>query len=193
MKLVFATRNKNKIKEISRVVNDQISLISLDDINVSEDIPETSSTIKANASQKAWYVFNNYHYNCFADDTGLEVEALNGKPGVFSARYAGTQKNDENNIRKVLKELEGKTNRKARFITVISLIINGKEIQFEGIVNGTILTETVGSKGFGYDPIFKPDSSELSFAQMDMEQKNMISHRAIAFKKLLNYLNTQAF
>ena len=195
-KIVFATANKNKILEIQALIPENIQLLGLTDINCTEEIPETQATIEGNASQKAFYVYNNYHVNCFADDTGLEVEALEGRPGVLSARYAGESKNAEDNMNKILRELKGITNRKARFKTVISLVIEGKEMQFEGIINGTILTEKQGTKGFGYDPIFAPgipgNSSSLkqkSFAEIDLGEKNKISHRALAVNKLVKYLN----
>ncbi len=192
MQLVFATANKNKVNEIQSLIPDSINLLGLTDIACSEEIPETQATIEGNASQKAFYVFEKYHQNCFADDTGIEIEALNGLPGVLSARYAGEQKNAEDNMNKVLAELDGIENRKARFKTVISLVIDGKEIQFEGIVNGTILREKRGSMGFGYDPIFLPDSEigkgEKSFAEMQLAKKNLISHRALAVNKLVEYL-----
>jgi XTP/dITP diphosphohydrolase len=192
MQLVFATANKNKVNEIQSLIPDSIKILGLNDIHCSEDIPETQATIEGNASQKAFYVFEKYNHNCFADDTGLEIEALNGAPGVMSARYAGDQKNAEDNMNKVLAELQGKTNRKARFKTVISLVIEGKEIQFEGIIKGTILLERRGAKGFGYDPIFRPDSEignrERSFAELEIFEKNKISHRALAVIKLLEYL-----
>ena len=192
MQLVFATANKNKVNEIQSLIPDSINLLGLTDIACSEEIPETQATIEGNASQKAFYVFEKYHQNCFADDTGLEIEALNGLPGVLSARYAGEQKNAEDNMNKALAELDGIENRKARFKTVISLVIDGKEIQFEGIVNGTILREKRGSMGFGYDPVFLPDSEigkgEKSFAEMELAKKNLISHRALAVNKLVEYL-----
>lgn len=190
--LVFATANKNKVKEIQQLLSDNIQLLSLDDIGVAEEIPETQPTIEGNAAQKAMYVYNNCHVNCFADDTGLEIEALNNQPGVLSARYAGETKNADDNMNKVLAEMQGISNRKARFKTVISLVIDGKEKQFEGIVNGKILTEKRGTNGFGYDPIFLPDSSERSFAEMDLSEKNKLSHRAIAVNKLVEYLNKNA-
>jgi XTP/dITP diphosphohydrolase len=190
MQLVFATANLNKIKEIQALIPQTIKLLSLTDIGCFEEIPETKDTIEDNASQKAFYVYNKYHYNCFADDTGLEVEALNGRPGVFSARYAGEEKNADANMDKILNELNGITNRKARFKTVISLVIDGKEEQFAGIVNGEILTEKRGKGGFGYDPIFKPENGDRSFAEMELSEKNKISHRAIAVNNLVEYLNS---
>lgn len=192
MQLVFATANKNKVNEIQSLIPKTIQLLSLQDILCSEDIPETQATIEGNASQKSFYVFEKYKHNCFADDTGLEIEALNGLPGVMSARYAGGSKNADDNMNKVLAELQGKTNRNARFKTVISLLIEGKEVQFQGIINGIILHEKQGSKGFGYDPIFQPlsevDSGKRSFAEMELSEKNKISHRAIAVNKLVAYL-----
>ncbi|MFY9308391.1 MAG: non-canonical purine NTP diphosphatase [Bacteroidia bacterium] len=192
--LVFATANKNKVAEIQSLVPSRIKLLSLGEIGVTEDIPETQPTIEGNASQKAFYVYEKYHKNCFADDTGLEIEALDNRPGVLSARYAGEAKNADNNMEKILHEMQGITNRKARFKTVISLVLDGKELQFEGVVNGTILAEKRGAKGFGYDPIFVPDNAsggtgEKSFAEMDLSEKNKISHRALAVNKLVEYLN----
>jgi XTP/dITP diphosphohydrolase len=188
MKLVFATANQNKVNEIQQLIPDTIQLLSLNVINCSEDIPETQPTIEGNASQKAFYVYEKYHHNCFADDTGLEIEALNGRPGVMSARYAGESKNADMNMDKILAEMKGMSNRKARFKTVISLVIDGKEIQFKGIINGTVLTEKQGQKGFGYDPIFLPDGYNKSFAEMELSEKNRISHRALAVNKLVEYL-----
>ncbi|MBA3706785.1 MAG: non-canonical purine NTP diphosphatase [Bacteroidetes bacterium] len=188
MKLVFATANKNKLIEIQQLIPSTIQLLNLTDINCIEDIPETQSTIEGNASQKAFYVYEKYHFNCFADDTGLEVEVLNGKPGVLSARYAGKNKNANDNMNKILAEMQGITNRKARFKTIISLVIDGKEIHFEGVVNGVILAEKRGNKGFGYDPIFMPDQELRSFAEMELSEKNRISHRAIAVNKLVKHL-----
>jgi len=188
MELVFATANQNKAKEIQSLIPDSIEILSLNDIHCLEEIPETQATIEGNASQKAFYVYEKYQQNCFADDTGLEIEALNGQPGVFSARYAGDAKNANDNMDKVLLELKGIGNRKARFKTVISLVINGEELQFEGIVDGTILIEKRGGSGFGYDPIFLPDGSSKSFAEMELAEKNKNSHRAAAVKKLVEYL-----
>jgi XTP/dITP diphosphohydrolase len=188
MKLVFATNNKNKIKEIKSLLPDSLEILSLDDINCYEDIPETSDTISGNALQKAKHVFSNYGYNCFADDTGLEIETLNGEPGIYSARYAGEQKSAEDNIQKVLKGLEGKINRSARFKTVIALIIDGKETLLEGISKGEITTAKSGSEGFGYDPIFKPEKHNITFSEMSLEEKNKISHRGRAVAHLINYL-----
>ncbi|HRG38952.1 MAG TPA: non-canonical purine NTP diphosphatase [Bacteroidia bacterium] len=189
MKLVFATGNQNKVKEIQALLPVSIELMGLLDIGCSEDIPETQPTIEGNAAQKAFYVFEKYHHNCFADDTGLEIEALNGRPGVLSARYAGEAKDANANMDKILTELKNETNRTAHFKTVISLVIDGEEVQFEGVVEGTILKEKRGGKGFGYDPIFLPKDSDRSFAEMDVNEKNEISHRALAVKKLVAHLN----
>lgn len=188
MKLVFATNNKNKIKEIKPLLHNSIELLSLDDIKCTEEIPETSNTIEGNALQKAKYIFDNYGYNCFSDDTGLEIEALNGAPGVYSARYADEQKSAKDNMEKVLSELKDKTSRKAQFKTVIALIIDGKEKTFEGIVKGEITKEKSGLEGFGYDPIFKPDGFNITFSEMSLEEKNKISHRGKAVKQLANYI-----
>jgi XTP/dITP diphosphohydrolase len=192
MKLVFATGNNNKVNEIQQLIPAEIKLLSLNDINCKEEIPETQATIEGNASQKAFYVYTNYHFNCFADDTGLEVEALEGRPGVLSARYAGESKSAEDNMNKLLTELEGVTNRNARFKTVISLVMDGKEIQFEGIVEGVILKGKKGDKGFGYDPVFMPTGYDKTFAEMDLAEKNKISHRALAVVKLVEYLKSLA-
>jgi XTP/dITP diphosphohydrolase len=189
MKLVFASGNPNKVSEIQQLMPKSVNLIGLNDIKCFEEIPETRPTIEGNASQKAFYVYKNYHQNCFADDTGLEIDALNGMPGVLSARYAGEAKNADRNIEKILFEMKGIENRKASFKTVISLVIQGKEIFFTGIVNGTILHEKMGNNGFGYDPIFQPDGFLRSFAEMEMADKNKISHRAIAVSKLVEYLH----
>lgn len=189
LKLVFATANQNKINEIQLLIPSHIQLLSLKDINCEEDIPETQLTIEGNALQKANYVYEKYKYNCFADDTGLEIEALNYQPGVLSARYAGISKNADANMDKVLKELTNINNRAARFKTIISLVINERVKQFEGIVKGTILNQKIGTNGFGYDPIFIPDGYSKSFAEMTMSEKNKISHRAIAVNKLVEYLN----
>lgn len=187
-KLVFATNNLNKIKEIKALVPDHIELLSLNDIGCIEDIPETSATIKGNALQKAQYVKEKYGYDCFADDTGLEVEALGGAPGVYSARYAGDQKNNEANIDKLLQELKDKTNRKARFKTVIALIQNEVEHSFEGICEGEILKKRVGEEGFGYDSVFQPVGHSKTFAEMSLKEKSEISHRGRATRKLIEFL-----
>lgn len=187
IELVFATNNKNKIQEVRAILADKIVIRSLSDINCEEDIPETGTTFYENASQKSHYVVENYHKSCFADDSGLEVEALNNEPGVHSARYSGTR-DMEQNIDLVLKRLAGKTNRKAAFITVISLLLDGEEYFFEGRINGEIIEERRGSRGFGYDPIFIPEGYDTTFAEMTEEEKNKISHRAIAVKKLVEFL-----
>ena len=188
MKLVFATNNEHKINEIREMLSDKFILVSLDQIGCYDDIPETSETIEENASQKARYIYDKYGLNCFADDTGLEVEALNMEPGIYSARYAGPQRSSEDNIDKLIRELDKINNRKARFRTVISLIIDGKETLIEGIVNGSILKERKGKKGFGYDPVFQPEGYSLSFAEMDLNEKNKISHRGQAIAKLTSFL-----
>ncbi len=188
MKLVFATNNLHKLQEIKHLLNGSFELLSLNDINCDEEIPENQETIEGNAAEKSFYIFNKYGLNCFADDTGLEIEELNGEPGVYSARYAGEEKSAEKNMDLVLQKLAEIKNRKARFKTVISLVIDGQEIQFEGIVNGHILEEKRGKTGFGYDPIFQPDESHLSFAEMTMEEKGKISHRGRAVQKLVEYL-----
>ncbi|NPA68827.1 MAG: non-canonical purine NTP diphosphatase [Chlorobi bacterium] len=188
MELVFATNNKHKLEEVKKILNNKFKILSLNDINCFEEIPETQKTIKGNASQKAHYIYDKYKKNCFADDTGLEIEALNGEPGVYSARYAGENCSFEDNVKKVLQKLEGIKNRKARFKTVISLIINNKEYLFEGIINGTVIDKKRGKSGFGYDPIFLPDGFNKTFAEMLPEEKNKISHRALATQKLINFL-----
>lgn len=174
--------------EISKMLDGKSMILSLKDIGCNEELPEDRLTLEENASQKAWYLYDKYGYSCFADDTGLEIEALNGEPGVYSARYAGPERNHEANIDKVLLQLSKINNRNARFRTVISLVLNGNETRFEGVVNGTILHERKGESGFGYDPIFKPDESELSFAEMNLEEKNKISHRARAFVQLVEFV-----
>ena len=186
--IVFATNNEHKIKELQQIVGSDIKLLSLKDIGCNVDIPETKDTLEGNARDKSLYVYNNYKYNCFSDDTGLEIEALNNEPGVYSARYAGDEKNSEANMLKVLEKLNSFENKKARFRTIVSLIINGKEHQFEGIVNGKITENAKGTKGFGYDPIFIPDSYSETFAELPSEIKNTISHRALAVKKLVAFL-----
>ncbi len=190
MELVFATNNQHKIKEISPLIQHSFHLLSLSDINFFEEIPETQPTLEGNASQKSHFIFDKFALNCFADDTGLEIEALDSEPGVYSARYAGEGCNFQDNIDKVLMKMLGEINRKARFRTVISLILNGKEYFFEGFVNGIILTEKYGNDGFGYDPIFMPDGYPISFAEMTLEEKNKISHRSMAVGKLSAFLNT---
>lgn len=188
MKLVFATNNPNKIAEIRMLLPSSVELLSLKDINCNEELPETSDTLEDNAAQKAFYVYDNYGYNCFSDDTGLEIEALDGRPGVYSARYAGENCIAEDNIQKVLAEMQEIDNRDASFRTIISLVIDGKEFQFEGEVEGQIIPEKWGDQGFGYDPIFLPDGYEESFAQMPLAQKSAISHRGLAVKELVAFL-----
>lgn len=188
-KLVFATNNLNKIKEIKALIPDHIELLSLNDIGCKEDIPETSATIEGNALQKAQYVKEKYGYDCFADDTGLEVKALDGAPGVYSARYAGDQKNNEENIDKLLQELSDKSDRTARFKTVIALILDGEEHSFEGICEGEILKKRIGEEGFGYDPVFQPIGYSKTFAEMSLKEKSEISHRGRATRKLIEFLS----
>ena len=188
MKLVFATNNEHKLEEVKQMLDNRFIILGLNEIGCYEDIPETAETLEENAIQKSRYVFEKYGFNCFADDTGLEVEALNMQPGVYSARYAGAQRNAEDNMQKLLSELDKIKNRKARFRTVISLIIDGNETSFEGIVNGNILQAKQGQEGFGYDPIFQPEGHNLSFAEMEMSQKNQMSHRGRAIAKLIEHL-----
>lgn len=190
IKLVFATNNENKIKEINALLTNSIKLLSLKDIGCHEDIPETADTIKGNAILKARYVYEKYGYNCFADDTGLEINSLNGEPGVFSARYAGEEKDPGKNMDKVLQKLASQKDRTAQFKTVVALVIKGETTTFEGIVEGEITTEKHGKDGFGYDPIFKPNGYEITFAEMPLSEKNNISHRGRAVKKLINFLNS---
>lgn len=186
--LVFATRNTGKIAEIRSMLPAWIELKSLDDIQCTEELPETGDTLAANALEKAYHVFSKYGLDCFAEDSGLEVEALNGAPGVYSARYAGEHGDSEQNMDLLLQNMQGQMNRKACFRTVICLIYNGKKWSFDGRVDGEIMQERTGAGGFGYDPIFRPDGQKQTFAHMDAAQKNSISHRAIAFRKLLDYL-----
>lgn len=189
-KLVFATNNLHKLNEVSTILENKIELLSLNDINCHIDIPETSNTLEGNALLKAQYIYSNYKLNCFADDTGLEVEALNGEPGVYSARYAGDIHNSEANMLKLLHNMENKENRQAQFRTVISLILDETEYQFEGIIKGKIITEKRGSSGFGYDPIFIPEGYDKTFAELGDKIKNKISHRAQAVNKLCKFLFT---
>ena len=188
MKLVFATHNKNKLQELKMLLPKSIELISLIEINCLEEIEETENTLNGNALLKAKYVNEKYKLNCFADDSGLEVEALNGAPGVYSARYAGPEQSAEKNIQKLLSELKGNPNRKACFKTVIALVLNRKEYLFEGEIKGEITNEKLGKEGFGYDPIFKPEGHTKTFAQMNPHEKNKISHRALAVNKLVDFL-----
>lgn len=190
MELVFASNNEHKVNEVRAIAGSAIILKSLNDIACFDDIPETGSTFEENAGQKSRYIFDRYHCDCFADDSGLEIDALNGEPGVYSARYSGNR-DFEQNMQLVLDRLEGHKNRTARFRTVISLILNGNEHLFEGSIEGKITLQRSGSKGFGYDPIFQPDGYEISFAEMDPAEKNRISHRAIAVEKLISFLETQ--
>lgn len=187
MQLVFASNNKNKIKEIQQLLPDTIQILSLEEINCFEEIPETADTIEGNAILKANYVTQKYGLNCFADDTGLEVDALDGEPGVYSARYAGEHKNATDNMNKLLNSLEGKTNRSAHFKTVIALNYKGKQYLFTGIANGTITLKQSGNQGFGYDPIFQPEGYVETFAEISSELKNKISHRGKATQQLISF------
>ena len=189
MKICFATNNPKKIEEVKAALGNQFEILSLAEIGCLEDLPETGDTLEHNAFQKARFVRDNYGVDCFADDTGLEVNSLHGEPGVYSGRYAGEPRSDERNMDKLLTKLEGSQNRKAQFKTVIALLLKGKEYQFEGIAKGEILTEKTGSGGFGYDPIFRPDGFDLSFAELSMNEKNRISHRGKAVKKLIEFLS----
>lgn len=188
MQLVFATNNENKIKEIKSALGNKFEILSLKDINCNEELPETQETLEGNALQKARYVSDNYKVNCFADDTGLIVDALNGEPGVYSARYAGEERSSEKNMEKVLSKLGENTNRSAYFETSIALIIDQKEYLFTGKAQGEITKTLSGEKGFGYDPIFKPTGIDKTFAELTMEEKNKISHRGKAFDKMCNFL-----
>lgn len=189
-KLVFATNNLHKLEEVSAILGNQIELLSLNDINCHTDIPETADTLEGNALLKSRFIYENYGMNCFADDTGLEVEALEGAPGVYSARYAGNGHNSEANMIKLLDNLKEKKNRKAQFRTAISLIIDGKEYLFEGIIKGEIGTIKKGDSGFGYDPIFVPEGYNETFAELGSDIKNKISHRALAINKLCEFLHS---
>jgi XTP/dITP diphosphohydrolase len=189
--LVFATNNRHKLEEVAAKLNGKIKLLSLDDIGCHADIAETGVSFAANASIKSRYIYDQYQLNCFGDDSGLEIEALNNEPGIYSARYAGEHGNHQANIAKVLDKLKSSPNRKARFRTVISLIWDGEEHFFEGTVDGTIRNELSGSDGFGYDPIFEPDGYDITFAQMSMDEKNSISHRGRAMDQLITFLNTR--
>jgi XTP/dITP diphosphohydrolase len=188
VKLIFATHNRNKAFEIQKLLTEEFDILTLDDINFHDEIPENEQTIEGNSAFKAKFIFNEFELNCFADDTGLEIEALNGRPGVHSARYAGEEKNPDANMNLVLNELAGLDNRNARFKTVITLIIEGEQHIFEGIVNGRIIHEKRGEKGFGYDPIFIPENEIRTFAEMDLEEKNKFSHRARALEKMIAFL-----
>jgi len=188
MKLIFATNNKHKLEEISKALNSKFNLLSLSDIGFKEEIPETHETLEENSREKAEYIYSRFKINVFADDTGLEIDALNGEPGVYSARYAGEHCSFTDNMNKVLEKLENNTNRTAKFRTVITLILDGKEYQFEGIVEGEITKTKHGIEGFGYDPIFRPNGYKETFAEMSIELKNKISHRGLAVKKLIEFL-----
>lgn len=190
-KLVFATNNAHKLEEVAAILGDQVELLSLNDIGCQTDIPETAETLEGNALLKSSYIYKNYHLDCFADDTGLEVEALNGAPGVYSARYAGGEGHDaQANMLKLLHELDGKENRKAQFRTAISLILDGKEYLFEGVIKGEIIKEKRGDSGFGYDPVFMPKGYDRTFAELGNDIKNQISHRALAVQKLCEFLQS---
>jgi XTP/dITP diphosphohydrolase len=195
IEIVFATNNLHKLEEIAALLGQEFRLLGLKDLDINEEIPEDFETLEENASQKAWYIYNKTGKNCFADDTGLEVKALHGAPGVYSARYSRMgqvtfpeMEAAQGNIRKLLMELEGMPDREAQFRTVIALIINGVEYQFEGIVEGEITQQSSGAKGFGYDPVFRPRGYELTFAEMDLNEKNRISHRAKAVQRLIEFL-----
>ena len=188
-KLVFATNNAHKLEEVAAILGEKIELFSLNDIGCHTDIPETAATLEGNALLKSSFIFKNYGLDCFADDTGLEVEALDGAPGVYSARYAGGEGHDSQaNMLKLLRDLKGKENRKAQFRTAISLILDGKEYLFEGVIKGEIIKEKRGDSGFGYDPIFKPEGYDKTFAELGNDIKNKISHRALAVQKLCEFL-----
>jgi XTP/dITP diphosphohydrolase len=192
MELIFATANANKVKEVQPLVPENMRVLSLADIGFTEEVPETSDTIEGNSDQKASFIFGKTGRTCFSEDTGLEVEALHGAPGVYTGRYAGEYASHADNIKKLLGAMQGIPNRNARFKTVITLLAPHAKVQFEGICNGEILEEITGEQGFGYDPVFKPTGSDRSFAQMTMDEKNKFSHRKKAFAKLLEYLNTHS-
>lgn len=187
MKICFATNNKKKIEEVKAALGNDFTIVSLEEIGCHEELPETGNTLDHNAFQKARYVKDHYGVDCFADDTGLEVEVLNGEPGVYSGRYSGEPRSDERNIDLLLKNLDGKTNRQAKFRTVIALILNGEVHSFEGVAAGEILDKRTGTGGFGYDPIFKPSGFDKSFAELTLEEKNKISHRGKAVKALVQF------
>jgi XTP/dITP diphosphohydrolase len=190
MKLCFVTNNANKVQEITTALGDQFDILTLSQIGFTEDIPETEETLEGNSELKARHIYDRFHLDCFADDTGLEVDALNGAPGVYSARYAGEKADAEKNIDKLIAELEGTTDRNAQFRTIITLLLHGEKHQFVGEVKGTISEKRMGEKGFGYDPVFVPEGYDISFAQMSMEEKNVISHRGKAVRKLIEFLNS---
>ena len=193
MKICFATNNEKKIEEVKAALGSDFEIVSLQDIGCNEELPETGDTLHHNAFQKARFVKEKYGVDCFADDTGLEVEALSGAPGVYSGRYSGEPRSDERNIALLLKNLDGKENRIARFRTVIALILDGEEYAFEGIASGVIIEEKTGSSGFGYDPIFRPDGYSRTFAELSLNEKNQISHRGKAVKALIEFLSTKKF
>jgi len=190
MRLIFATQNQHKFEEIKSRLTSNIDLVNLSELHFLNEIPETGSTLRENALEKASFIHHLFHENTMADDTGLEVDVLNGQPGIYSARYAGFKKNSEDNMEKLLTEMKGRTNRKAKFRTVIALIINGQRKLFEGIAEGNILTQRAGEGGFGYDPIFQPIGSSKTFAEMSLTEKNQRSHRSKAFNKVIEYLNS---
>ena len=190
MKLVFATHNQNKAKEIQSLLDERFEILTLSEINCNDEIPETAETLEGNSLLKAQFVSENFKVNCFADDTGLEIVALDGKPGVYSARYAGEEKSAEANMNRVLLELENSVNRTAQFRTVITLVLENKTFTFEGIVKGEIIREKRGTDGFGYDPIFVPEGQNKTFAEMTMAEKNLQSHRARAFQKMIEFLTS---
>ena len=191
MKLVFATNNKHKVEEVKDLLSKDIELLTLNEIGCFEEIEETAETLEGNAKIKSDHVKIHYGFDCFADDTGLEVEALNGAPGVYSARYAGEEATFDDNVQKLLAAMQGVQNRKARFRTVISLYLDGKQLYFEGICDGYIEQNTSGTKGFGYDPIFSPEGFDQTFAEMDLNEKGRISHRGKAVEQLVSYLKSQ--
>ena len=188
MELIIASQNQNKLVEFKKILGDKINLFSLSDIGLNQEIPENEKTIKKNAMFKAKFVNTQTGKNVFADDTGLEIDSLNGEPGVYSARYSGVDRNSDKNIELVLKKLKNKANRNSRFKTIISLIIDGKSVNFEGVVEGKITEEKRGSNGFGYDPIFQPNGYASTFGEMSLKEKNKISHRSIAINKMVQYL-----
>ncbi len=192
MELVFATNNANKAEEINQILGDDFKVLTLKDIGFEGDIPETQPTLQGNALQKAQYIVDRYNVNCFADDTGLEIEALDGRPGVYSARYAGPQRSSEDNMAKVLQELDGQPNRKAQFRTAIALMLNGEQHVFEGKVEGRIAELRSGDSGFGYDPIFYPEQQKRTFAQMGADEKNAVSHRQRAVTAMVAFLRSKA-
>ena len=188
---IFATNNKHKLEEVQYILKDIVRISGLDELGFSDEIPEEQETLNGNAAQKAMFIYNKFGVNCFADDTGLEIEALNGEPGVYSARFAGENCTFDDNINLVLKKMTGMRNRKARFRTVIALVEAGNVLFFEGAINGTIITEKRGNKGFGYDPVFIPEGFDRTFAEMSMNEKNSVSHRAKAVAALYNYLKSK--